>query len=109
MKKINLIGNVGRNAETRADTSGNEYVTFSLGVAVGTREEPKTDWLDISCNGRLAEVAKNNVKKGSKVYVEGFPAVNAYTTREGKAAATLKVYANYMELLNFIDEKSEGK
>ena len=105
MKKIMLIGNVGRNPEMRTDQAGNEFATFSLGVSVGTKQEPKTDWLDISCNGKLAEIVKSLVKKGSKVFIEGFPSVNDYSTREGKPAAVMKVYANNMELLNFVESE----
>jgi len=36
MKKIIVTGNVGRDPEVRADQSGNQFVTFSIGVSVGT-------------------------------------------------------------------------
>lgn len=104
MKKIMVIGNVGQDPELRTDDVGNTFVTFSLGIPVYNKETPKTDWVDISCNGKTAELAKNYIKKGSKLFVEGFPAVHAYVTRENKPTAVLKIYANNIELLNFIDE-----
>ena len=76
-----MTGNVGRDPEVRADQNGNQFVTFSLAVSVGTKQNPKTDWIDITCNGKLADVAKNYVKKGTKLLIEGFPSVHAYMSK----------------------------
>jgi single-strand DNA-binding protein len=100
MKKIIITGNVGKDPELRADQSGNQFATFSVGVSVGTKQAPKTDWVDVSCNGKLADIAKNYIKKCSKLLVEGFPSVNAYMSKENKPVATLKVFANNIEFLS---------
>jgi len=105
MKKVIVTGNVGRDPEIRADQSGGQFVTFSLGISVGTKQNPKTDWVDVSCNGKLAEVARNFVKKGSKLLVEGFPSVNAYINRENKAVGTLRINAHNFE---FIGSKQDS-
>ena len=60
MKKIIITGNVGRDPEVRSDQSGAQFVTFSVGVSVGTKQNPKTDWVDISCGGKLVDVAKKH-------------------------------------------------
>lgn len=109
MKKIILTGNVGRDPELRADQNGNQFVTFSLAVSVGTKQNPKTDWIDISCNGRLVDVAKNYVKKGTKLLVEGFPSVHAYMTRENTPAATMRVSANNFEFLSKKDDEADSQ
>ena len=100
MKKIIITGNVGKAPELRADQSGNQFATFSVGVSVGTKQNPKTDWVDVSCNGKLADIARSYVKKGTKILVEGFPTAGAYINRENKPVATLRVYANNFELLS---------
>jgi len=100
MKKIIITGNVGRDPELRADQAGSTFATFSVGVSVGTKQAPKTDWVDVSCNGKLADIARNYVKKGTKILVEGFPTANAYINRENKPVATLRIYANNLELLS---------
>ena len=91
---------MGRDPELRVDQSGNPFATFSIGVSVGTKQAPKTDWVDISCNGKLADIAKNYVRKGTKVLIEGFPTANAYINKENKPVATLRVFANNLELLS---------
>lgn len=100
MKKIIITGNVGRDPEMRADQTGNQFASFSVGVSVGTKQNPKTDWVDVSCNGKLSDVARNYVKKGTKILVEGFPSVNAYINKENKPVGTLRVYASNIELLS---------
>ena len=100
MKKIIVTGNVGRDPELRADQNGSQFATFSIGVSVGTKQNPKTDWVDISCGGKLVELARNYIRKGTKILVEGFPSVNAYLNKENKPVGSLRIYANVVELLS---------
>lgn len=100
MKKIIVTGNVGRDPESRYDGNGAMFVTFSLAVNTGTKANPRTDWLDISCNGKTAELVQTYVKKGKKVLIEGVPVASAYINKEGNAVAVLRVYANNIEFLS---------
>lgn len=108
MKKIIVTGNVGKDPESRFAPSGESFVTFSLAVTTGPKANQKTDWLEISCNGRTAEVAQNYVRKGTKLLVEGTPSAGAYMNKEGKAVATLRVYANNIEMLSSKDRSEEA-
>lgn len=100
MKKIIVTGNVGRDPESRYDASGSMFVTFSLAVNTGSKANQKTDWLEISCNGKTAELVQTYVRKGKKLLIEGTPAASAYINKEGNAVATLRVYANNVEFLS---------
>jgi single-strand DNA-binding protein len=100
MKKIIITGNVGRDPEVRADASGNTFVTFSVGVSVGTKQNPKTDWVDVVVSGRSVDVARNYVRKGSKVLVEGHPTAGAYINRENKPVGVLRIYSHNIEFLS---------
>ena len=99
MKKIFVTGNVGRDPESRYAPSGESFVTFSLAVTTGPKNNQKTDWLEISCNGKTAEVVQTYVRKGTKLLVEGTPSANAYLNKEGKPVATLRVSANNIEFI----------
>jgi single-strand DNA-binding protein len=105
MKKMIITGNAGRNPELRAGQNGEEFVIFSVAVAVGTKQSPKTDWIDVTCNGKLAEIAHNYIKKGTKLLIEGFPSANCYIDRDNKPVASLKIYANFIELLGKKEEE----
>lgn len=100
MKKIIITGNLGKDPEKRADQQGNAFATFSVGVAVGTKDKPKTDWVECTCNGKTADTVMQFLQKGSKVLVEGFPSVNAYMNKDNQAVGTLRVYVNNVEFLS---------
>ncbi|MFN8771085.1 MAG: single-stranded DNA-binding protein [Neisseriaceae bacterium] len=104
MKKIIITGNLGKDPEKRADQNGNQFAVFSVAVSVGTKDKPKTDWVDVSCAGKLADVVCSYLKKGSKVLVTGFPSVNAYINKENTAVGVLRIYAEDVE---FLSAKSE--
>ena len=99
MKKVIITGNVGRDPETRHAASGDSFVTFSFAVTTGSKDNQKTDWLEISCNGRTAETVQKWVRKGSKLLIEGTPSANAYVNKEGKAVASLRVSATNIEFI----------
>lgn len=105
MKKIFVTGNVGRDPETRYAPSGESFTTFSLAVTTGPKDNQKTDWLEISCNGKTAENVQKYVRKGTKLLVDGTPSANAYLNKDGKPVATLRVSASNIE---FIGSKSDG-
>jgi len=106
MKKVIITGNVGRDPERRADQSGNPFATFSVAVSVGSKQSPKTDWVDVSCGGKLADIVCTYLKKGTKVLVSGFPSVNAYINKDNVAVGTLRVYADDVE---FLSPRAEGE
>ncbi|MCX8514094.1 MAG: single-stranded DNA-binding protein [Burkholderiales bacterium] len=100
MKRLTIIGNLGRDPESRNDKYGNSFVTFSVAVSVGNKDKPRTDWVDVSCNGKLAEIATTYAKKGYKVFVEGFPDVSAYTNNANVVVAVQRLYAHSIKILN---------
>jgi len=76
VNKAILIGNLGRDPEVRSTPSGQTVATFSLATnrrwndRQGNRQE-ETEWHNIVCWGRQAEVAGQYLRKGKQIYVEG--------------------------------------
>ena len=78
VNKVILVGNLGKDPETRTFANGGKVVSFSLATsenwkdrASGERKE-KTEWHNISIFSEgLAGVAERFLRKGSKVYIEG--------------------------------------
>jgi single-strand DNA-binding protein len=78
VNKVILVGNLGKDPETRNFQDGGKVVTFSVATSEawtdkqsGERKE-KTQWTNVSIfNDALAEIAERYLKKGAKVYVEG--------------------------------------
>ena len=98
MKKMQISGFIGQDAELRVDNLGKEYVTFSVGIFVGTKDKPKTDWVDVSCNGRNLEQIRY-FTKGTKVFIDGFPIVTSYSDKNGNPCASQKLFANTIDIL----------
>ena len=75
INKVILVGNLGRDPEVRSTASGSPVANFSLATTrkwsrEGQRQE-QTEWHNIVCFGRQAEVAGQYLVKGRQVYVEG--------------------------------------
>ena len=82
LNSVQLIGNLGRDPETRSLQNGNKVCNFSVACSErwkgkdGEMQE-KTEWVPIVVWGPLADVAEKYLRKGSKVYVRG-----KFTTRK---------------------------
>ena len=76
VNKVILVGNLGRDPEIRSTTSGMPVANFSLATnrrwkdKEGNRQE-QTEWHNIVCFGRQAEVAGQYLSRGRQLYVEG--------------------------------------
>ena len=76
INKVILVGNLGRDPEVRTTPSGQPVATLRLATTRkwkdrdGNRQE-QTEWHDVVCWGRQAEVAGQYLTKGRQIYVEG--------------------------------------
>lgn len=76
INKVILVGNLGRDPEVRSTQSGQPVASFTLATSRkwkdknGQRQE-QTEWHNIVCWGRQAEVAGQYLTKGKQIYVEG--------------------------------------
>ncbi len=109
MKKLQITGHIGGDARVNTNqTTGVEYANFSVAVTVGTKDNPKTDWVDVSCGGKHLDLIKY-LRKGNKILVEGFPDVDAYISKEdNKIKAVQKLFAYQIEILAFKSEEAEN-
>jgi single-strand DNA-binding protein len=114
LNRISIIGNLGRDPETRATTSGTTVATFSVAVnerrrdAEGTMQE-KTLWFRVSAFGRLAEICAQYLTKGASVYVEGRLDPQEWTDAAGSSRVTLGIVANDLRMLDGRDAGGEGE
>jgi single-strand DNA-binding protein len=77
INKVILIGNLGKDPQTKVFDNGNKLCNFSIATTENWTDKntgekkSKTDWHNISVGGKLADICDRFLKKGSKVYVEG--------------------------------------
>ena len=84
LNKVLLIGNVGKDPETRYIGEGIAKCTFSLATTErftdkGGNQQTRTEWHNIVVWRKQAEIAQEYIRKGKQVYVEGTLTTNAWT------------------------------
>ncbi len=115
VNKVILVGNLGKDPEIRSLNNGKEVASFSVATSEswkdqsGERQE-RTTWHNVVIfNEGLVKVAKNYLRKGSKVYVEGKLQTRKWTDQAGADRYTTEVVlqAFHGELV-LLDKKAEG-
>jgi len=106
LNKVMLIGNLGRDPETRYTADGEAIANASIATserwtdkASGEAKEA-TEWHRVVFFGRLAEIVEQYVRKGSKVYVEGKLTTRKWTDKEGAERYTTEIRATQLVMLS---------
>jgi len=111
INKVILIGTLGRDPEIRYLPNGNAVCSLSVATDEGYKDKntgqqvDATEWHRVEMFGRLAEVAGEYLKKGSKAYFEGKLKTDEYE-KDGVKRYSTKIIANEMTML---DSKPEGQ
>ncbi|BDW12113.1 hypothetical protein PSHI8_21970 [Polynucleobacter sp. SHI8] len=105
VNKVIIVGNIGRDPETRVLPSGDALTNISVATsdrykdkATGEMKET-TEWHRITFFGKLAEIAGQYLKKGSQVYVEGKLRTRKYTDQAGVEKYSTEIVADSMQML----------
>jgi single-strand DNA-binding protein len=104
VNKVILIGNLGRDPETRYTTAGDAVTNLRIATTetwkdkAGEKQE-KTEWHTVVLFGRQAEIAGEYLKKGRPVYIEGRLQTRKYTDKEGIEKYSTEVVGDRMQLL----------
>jgi len=104
INKLILLGNVGRNPETRLTKDGRHVTSFSLATnrtyvtKSGDRRE-ETEWHRVVAFGRLAEICGQFLESGRQIYLEGRVQTRQWTDGDGNTRYTTEVLADTMQLL----------
>jgi len=106
INRADIIGNVTRDPEMRTTTAGQNVLT--LGVATNMRwrskttgeTQERTEWHRVVFFNRLAEIAGEYLKKGSKVYVEGSLRTRKWQDQSGADKYTTEIVASEMQMLD---------
>ena len=105
INKVILIGNLGRDPETRYTQSGAPVANFSVATSEGWRDrqtnemQERTEWHNVVCFARLAEIAGEYLRKGSKVYIEGSLRTSSWE-QDGQTRYRTEVIAREMQMLD---------
>ncbi len=104
VNKVILLGNLGRDPETRYTTGGDAVTNLRIATTEqwkdknGEKQE-RTEWHTVVLFGRQAEIAGEYLKKGRSVYIEGRLQTRKYTDKEGQEKYSTEIVADRMQLL----------
>ena len=104
VNKVILIGNLGRDPETRYTTGGDAVTNLNIATSEqwkdksGEKQE-RTEWHRVVLFGRQAEIAGEYLKKGRSVYIEGRLQTRKYTDKDGVEKYSTEIVADRMQLL----------
>ena len=105
INKVILIGNLGRDPETRYAQGGNAVTNFSVATTESWRDrnsgeqQERTEWHNVVCFARLAEIAGEYLRKGSKVYIEGSLRTSSWE-QDGQKRYRTEVMARDLQMLD---------
>jgi single-strand DNA-binding protein len=106
LNKVQLIGYLGKDPESRTTPTGRKLSVFSLAVTrrwkSGGESKEATDWFNVEMWGKLGELSQQFLKKGSLVYLEGRLQTDRYEDKGGETKFFTKVVGN---VLQFLDRK----
>ncbi len=106
VNKVILIGNLGKDPEVKYAANGNAVANITLATSESWKDKntgeqvEKTEWHRVVFFRRLAEVAGEYLKKGSKVYIEGKLQTRKWQDQNGQDRYTTEIVANEMQMLD---------
>ena len=106
VNKVIVIGTLGRDVEIKNFPNGGSVASFSMATSeswtdkqTGERKE-QTEWHKIVLHNRLAEIAAQFLRKGSKVYIEGSLRTRQWQDQNGQERYTTEIRAEQMQMLD---------
>ena len=116
VNKVILLGNLGKDPDIRATSTGSRLASFSIATSTKYRNkdtqqlEDKTEWHRIVVfNDKLADICEKYLRKGSKIYIEGQLQTRKWTDKNGDDKYTTEVVIpNYSGVLTMLDSRAQS-
>jgi len=114
VNKVTLLGNVGKDPEIRSTPSGVMVASFTLATSDRQKDaqgnwQDRTEWHNLKAFNRTAEIVRDYVKKGSKLYIEGKITTNSWDDKEsGQKRYRTEILVNELVLLSGREDGAGG-
>jgi single-strand DNA-binding protein len=114
VNKVILLGNVGKDPELKAAATGTVVATFSIATSERFKDkdgtwQDRTEWHNLVAFGKVAEIIRDYVKKGSKLYVEGSLRTQSWDDKtSGQKRYKTEIVVNDLSLLSGRGEGDGG-
>ncbi|WP_299198414.1 single-stranded DNA-binding protein [uncultured Amphritea sp.] len=106
VNKVILIGNLGNDPETKYMPSGNAVTNLTIATSESWKDkqtgqqQERTEWHRVVFFNRLAEIAAEYLKKGSKIYIEGSLRTRKWQDQSGQDRYTTEIVASELQMLD---------
>jgi len=105
VNKVIIVGNLGQDPEVRYMPNGNAVANITVATSESWKDQQgqmqeRTEWHRIVLYRRLAEIAGEYLRKGSKVYLEGRLQTREWQDPQGQKRYTTEIIANEMQMLD---------
>ncbi|WP_422450203.1 MULTISPECIES: single-stranded DNA-binding protein [unclassified Endozoicomonas] len=115
VNKVILIGNLGNDPDVRFTPNGSAVANLSLATSESWKDrntgqqQEKTEWHRVVIFGKLAEIAQQYLRKGSKVYIEGKLQTRKWQGQDGQDRYTTEIVVDgFSGQLQMLDGRQEG-
>lgn len=115
INKVILIGNLGQDPDVRYTPNGNAVVNLNLATDESYKDRetgqlvPKTEWHRIVMFNKIAEVAGQYLRKGSKIYIEGKLQTRKWQNKEGQDVYTTEILVDINGQMQMLDSAPGGQ
>jgi single-strand DNA-binding protein len=113
VNKVILVGNLGADPEIRQSPNGSVVANLNIATGEAWKDQQgnlqeRTEWHRVVMFGRTAEIARDYLKKGSKLYLEGRLQTRKWQDKNGQDRYTTEIVANEMQMLDRAGGESSG-
>jgi single-strand DNA-binding protein len=115
INKVIIVGNLGRDPETRYMPSGDAMTNIAVATTdkwkdkTSGEQKEATEWHRVAFFGKLAEIAGQYLNKGSQVYVEGRLRTRKWTDKDGAEKYVTEIIAETMQMLGGLPKSVENE
>lgn len=114
VNKVILVGNCGQDPETKFTASGAAVTNISIATSETWKDkqsgqtQERTEWHRVVFFNRLAEIAGEYLRKGSKLYIEGSLRTRKWQDQQGQDRYTTEIVANEMQMLDSRSDQGQS-
>ena len=114
INKVIVLGNLGQDPETKYMPSGDAVTNISIATSEKWKDkqtgqdQERTEWHRVVFFGKLAEIAGQYLRKGSKVYIEGSLRTRKWQAQDGSDRYSTEVVCDMKGTMQMLDSKQDG-
>jgi len=114
VNKVILVGNIGQDPEMKSMPNGNAVTNISVATSESWKDkqtgqpQERTEWHRVVFFNRLAEIAGQYLRKGSKVYLEGSLRTRKWQAQDGSDRYSTEIVASEMQMLDSRQDNAGG-